>query len=66
MRTVEFDLISTLIVSIGVYFLGRFLIGSIPVHPAVTRYFGTPAPTSPGAPGAQPKGPASPGAKPKG
>ena len=31
MRTVEFDLISTLIVSIGVFFLGRFLVGSVPV-----------------------------------
>ena len=39
---------------------------TIPVHPAVTRYFGTPAPASPGAPGAQPKAPAAPGAQPKG
>jgi ESS family glutamate:Na+ symporter len=30
-RTVEFDLISTLIVSIGVFFLGRFLVGSVPI-----------------------------------
>jgi TRAP transporter TAXI family solute receptor len=36
---------------------------TIPVHPAVSRYFGTPAPAGPGA---QPKGPAAPGAQPKG
>ena len=30
-RTVGFDLISTLIVSIGVFFLGRFLVGAVPV-----------------------------------
>ena len=39
---------------------------TIPVHPAVSRYFGTPAPAGPGAPGAQPKAPAAPGAQPKG
>ena len=39
---------------------------TIPVHPAVSRYFGASAPAGPGAPGAPPKAPAAPGAPPKG
>jgi len=38
---------------------------TIPVHPAVTRYFGTPAPAGPGAPGAPPAGRGPGGATPK-
>jgi TRAP transporter TAXI family solute receptor len=38
---------------------------TVPVHPAASRYFGAPAPASPGTPGAPPKGAGAPSAQPK-
>jgi ESS family glutamate:Na+ symporter len=46
MRTVEFDLVSTLLVSMVVFFLGRFLVVWVPV----LRRFNIPAPVVGGGP----------------